>query len=90
MSALARRLDRIEAVLRAALSAEAGPIYLREGEAIPAEIDPERVVTIKRVFIDPPDMPAEQLPEIVEASPAIERASPSFTRPLTNPEIGIV
>ena len=90
MSGLARRLDRIEAVLRAALSAEAGPIYLREGEAILNGIDPERVVTIKRVFIDPPEHAPEELPETTEPSPTIERPSPSFKRPLANPPLGIV
>jgi hypothetical protein len=40
------------------------------------------VISIKRVFIDPPEQAAEELPEIVEPCP---RASPqSFNRPLTN------
>ena len=56
-----------------------------------ADVDPDRVVWIKRVLLDPPDQPEEQLPEITEASPAIERASPpSFHRDLQVPEQGIV
>jgi hypothetical protein len=42
---------------------------------IPDNVTPERVVTIKRVFLDPPEQPQEQLPEVTEPSPAIERAS---------------
>jgi hypothetical protein len=38
------------------------------------------MVFIERVLIDPPERPAEYLPEVVEPSPAIERASPSFNR----------
>jgi hypothetical protein len=52
-------------------------------------VAPERVVTISRVFLDPPEQPAEHLPEVVEASPAIERASPSFNRPLATPPLRI-
>jgi hypothetical protein len=48
------------------------------------------VVYIKRAYIDPAERPAEELLEIVEPSPAIERASPPFTRPLANPELGFV
>jgi hypothetical protein len=48
------------------------------------------VITICRVFIDPPEQHQEQLPEVTEPSPAIERASPSFTRPRANPPLGIV
>jgi len=48
------------------------------------------VVFIKRVLIDPPEQAQEHLPEIIEPSPAIERASPSFNRPLAEPKLGIV
>ena len=87
---LASRLDRLERLADLVPNAQLGPVYLREGEPVPEGLEPERVVYIRRVYIDPAERPAEELPEIVEASPAIERASPSFTRPLTNPEIGIV
>jgi hypothetical protein len=88
---LTRRLDRIERQIRELTAADTAPLYLREEEAIPEGVAPERVVTIKRVFVDPPDMPAEELPETTEPSPAIERPSlPSLKRPLTNPPLGIV
>jgi transcriptional regulator with XRE-family HTH domain len=73
-------MARLEAVLE----------KLREGEAITAGIDPERVIAIKRVFVDPPEHAAEALPETTEPSPAIERPSPSFSRPLATPPLGIV
>jgi hypothetical protein len=61
---------------------------VREGTEVPEGLP---VVFIKRVLIDPPEHAAEELPEIVEASPAIERAGPkSFSRQLAEPEIGIV
>jgi hypothetical protein len=84
------RLDRLERLAQQVLNQNQGPVYLREGATIPEDVAPERVTTIKRVFLDPPPQPEEQLPEVVEPSPAIERASPSFNRPLANPEIGIV
>jgi hypothetical protein len=91
MASLARRLDRLERLAQEFLNKSQGPVYLRAGAEIPAEIDPNRVVWIERVLIDPPERDEEQLPEIVEASPAIERASPpSFHRPLAEPELGIV
>ena len=87
---LATRLDRLERLASELLNQNQGPIYLREGEAIPEKIDPERVVTIKRLLLDPPEQPQEELPEIVEPSPAIERGSASFNRPLATPRLGIV
>jgi hypothetical protein len=72
------------------LSAEAGPVYLREGEAAPQGVGPERVVTIKPVLIEPAEQAAEELPEPAEPSPPIERPSPSFKRPLATPPLGIV
>ena len=87
---LASRLDRLERLAEQVLNQHQGPVYLREGSAIPDEVAPERVVTIKRVYVDPPERPQEHLPEIVEPSTAIERASPSFSCPLANPVLGIV
>ena len=84
-------LDRLERLAQELLETDQSPVYLREGAEIPDGVAPERVVTIKRVFIDPPEQPQEQLPEVVEPSPAIERSSPpSFNRPLANPVLGIV
>ena len=89
-SSLAKQVAELRRAIEARSSANNTPVYLRDGEAIPDEINPERVVTIKRVFLDPPEMPAEELPESTEPSPAIERPSPSFTRPLATPPLGIV
>jgi hypothetical protein len=86
---LAQRLDRLERLAAELLNTNQGPIYLRDGEAILDGIDPERVVTLKRVFIDP--QPQEDLPETTEPSPAIERPSPpSFRRPLPDHPLGMV
>jgi hypothetical protein len=68
---LAQRLDRLERLAAELLNTNQGPVYVREGTAIPDNVAPERVVTISRVFLDPPEQPAEHLPEVVEASPAI-------------------
>jgi hypothetical protein len=91
MANLARKLDRLERLAHELLNARSGPVYLREGSEVPAGVDPDRAIYIKRVLLEPPEQPQEYLPEIVEPSPAIERASPSFNRPLaTNPPPGIV
>ena len=88
---LASRLDRLERLAQQVLNQYQGPVYLREGEPIPEEVDLDRVVTIKRLILDPPEQPQEQLPEVVEPSPAIERSSPpSFNRPLNYPPLGIL
>jgi hypothetical protein len=36
---------------------------LREGEAVPENVDPARVVWIKRTYVDPPERGEETLPE---------------------------
>ena len=85
---LASRLDRLERLAAELLDQNQGTVYLREGDEIP---EGRKAVLVKRVFIDPPEQPQEELPETTEPSPAIERPSPpSFRRPLANPEIGIV
>jgi len=84
-------LDRLERLADLVLNAQLGPVYLRVGEPVPEGLELERVVYIERVFIDPPEQPAEQLPETTETSPAIERPSPpSFRRPLPDYPLGIV
>jgi hypothetical protein len=88
MSNLARRLDKLERLASELLNQKQAPVYLREGADLPQD---REVITIKRVFLDPPEQPPEKLPEVVEASPAIERAAPpSFHRKLQEPELGIV
>ena len=87
-SNLAKRLDRLERLAAELLDQNKATLYLREGELIP---EGRKVVVIQRVLIDPPEQPAEQLPETTEPSPAIERPSPqSFNRPLPDHPLGIV
>jgi|SRR5689334_4434931 len=61
-----------------------GPVYLRDGDAIPQKVDPERVVWIKRTFIDPPERPEEPLPA-QEAAPADEQSA--RREPISIPEL---
>jgi hypothetical protein len=88
---IAQKLDRLERLAAELISKKDAPIYLRDGDEAPADIDPNRVVWIKRVLLDPPDQPEEQLLEVTEASPAVEKAQPTdFYKPLLVPEQGIV
>jgi hypothetical protein len=87
-SNLAKRLDRLERLAADLLNKNQGTVYLREGDEVPEGRKP---VFVKRVFIDPPEQPLEELPETTEPAPAIERPSPqSFNRPLPDHPIGIV
>jgi hypothetical protein len=87
---LALKLDRLERLAEELLSRNQGPVYLKDGAELPEGVEEARVVWVKRVLLDPPDHPDEQLPEILESSPAIEKAeSPSFQRKLAEPELGI-
>jgi len=45
------------------LNTNQGPVYLREETSAPEAIAPERIVWIKRVFIDPPERGEEELPQ---------------------------
>jgi hypothetical protein len=79
---LAQRLDRLERLAPEILNTNQGPVYLREGEAIPDGIDPARVVTIKQVLVDASNMPAEELPETLRTLAGDRAAiSASFQRP---------
>ena len=87
-SNLAKRLDRLERLAAALLNTDQTPVYLREGDPVP---EGRKAVIVRRVFIDPPAQPEEELPETTEPSPAIERPSPqSFNRPLPDHPLGIV
>jgi len=87
-SSFTKRLDRLERLAAELLNTNQGTVYLREGEEVP---EGRKAVVVKRVFIDPPSQPEEELPETTEPSPAIERPSPQqFNRPLPTPRLGIV
>jgi hypothetical protein len=90
MANLARRLDKLERLAHDLLNRRSGPVYLRAEAEVPEGVDPDRVIWIERVLIDPPEQPQEQLPVVIEPSPAIEPASPSFSRRLAEPPLGIV
>ena len=60
-SNLAKRLDRLERNIRERTQPDTSPLYFREGDSIPEEIAPERVIFIKRVLIDPPEREEEEL-----------------------------
>jgi hypothetical protein len=90
-SPLAKQVQELRRLIDARNATSSSLVYLREGAELPDGIDADRVVWIKRVLIDPPEQAEEALPEIVEASPAIERAAPpSFRRRLAEPKLGIV
>lgn len=87
-SNLAKRLDRLERLAAELLNQNQGTVYLREGDEVP---EGRKAVYVKRVFIDPPEQPQEELPAEPSPSPAIERPSPqNFNRPLPTPRMGIV
>jgi hypothetical protein len=90
-SPLAKQVQELRRLIDARNATTAGLVYLREGAELPDGIDGDCVVWIKRVLIDPPEQAEEQLPEITQHSPAIERAAPpSFRRGLAEPKLGIV
>jgi hypothetical protein len=39
----------------ALVAGDTSPVYLRPDEPIPEDVDPQRVVFLKRVFTDPPE-----------------------------------
>jgi hypothetical protein len=89
-SNLTKRLDRLERLIRERTQLDTSPLYLREGQTVAEGVDPERVIYIKREYIDPPDRGEEELPQVAaaELSPASE--PPGFGRPIHRPELGIV
>ena len=71
----------------------APPLFLRAGDSVPEEIDPARIIWIKRVYIDPPEREQEALPEAQPAGDvfgADTRRPERFNRPLEHPNLGII
>ena len=66
-SNITKRLDRIEKLAQALLSQSEGPIYCREGQE-PKDIDPERLVVIRREYVKPPERPDLTLPPLSETA----------------------
>ena len=80
-SNLTKRLDRLERLIRERTQLDTSPLYLREGQTIPEDIDPDRVIHIKREYADPPEREEEELPVLAPSLP--ERTEPeNFSRPL--------
>ena len=71
-SNFARRLDKLERIVRERMQPDTSPLYLRDGQTIADGIDPARVIFIKRVLIEPPEREQEELPEL-QAEPEVER-----------------
>jgi UDP-glucose 6-dehydrogenase len=87
---LAQRLDRLERLAAALLTADTSPVYLREGEAIPEGIDPERVVFIVRTFVEPPARVEDELPATQEPIFSDEGSQRQERRqPLEYPPLGV-
>ena len=85
---IAQRLDRLERLASALLASDTSPVYAR-GEV--EDVDPERLVIIRRTYIDPPERGEEQLPEM----PTVQSQSEpepvkGFDRPLVYPNLSIV
>ena len=85
---IAQRLDRLEWLANALLASDTSPVYCRqECEGV----DPERLVIIRRTYIDPPERGEQQLPEVpaVQSESEPEREK-GFDRPLVYPNLGIL
>ena len=89
-SNLAKRLDRLERLIRERTQPDTSPLYFREGDSIPEEIAPERVIFIKRVLIDPPEDEQEQLPEMATEAEAERKPPRNFCDPMHLPKLAIV
>jgi hypothetical protein len=89
-SNFARRLDKLERLIRERIQPDTSPLYFREGASIPEEIARERVIFIKRAPIDPPEREQEELPEMA-AEPEEERKPlRNFDQPIRYPNLGIL
>jgi hypothetical protein len=90
-SNLTKRLDKIERLIRERKLLDTSPLYLRDGDQmIPEGIDPERVVWIKRTFIDPPERADgdDELP-VAEPQTASRESPPTRREPIEYPDLGI-
>jgi hypothetical protein len=75
----------------ALFAGDTSPVYLRPDEPIPEDVDSQRVIFLKRVFVDPPERDEGDLPRVESLqSPAIERAVPRFSRKLELPPNGVL
>jgi hypothetical protein len=76
---IAQRLDRLERLASALLARDTSPVYAR-GEV--EGVDPERLVIIRRTYIDPPERGEEQL---LEMPPVQSQPEPEPVKGLQSP-----
>jgi hypothetical protein len=87
---LAQRLDRLERLAAALLTADTSPVYLRDGDPVPDGIDSERVTFIARQFVDPPEREEVELPAHQElGSDSVASSRQERREPLEYPPMGI-
>jgi hypothetical protein len=61
-SHLAAQVAALRKLVEARLGNASGPVYLRDGSPIPDGVDLDRVVWIKRTFVEPPARVEDELP----------------------------
>jgi hypothetical protein len=64
------------------------PLYLRDGDQPPGDIDPERIIWIRRVYVDEPDR-EEEKPLVQERAPAPAADPSPRWMPLDYPDLGL-
>jgi hypothetical protein len=52
-SNLAKRLDKLERLIRERTQPDTSPLYLRQGDSIPDGIDQARVIRVTRTYVEP-------------------------------------
>jgi hypothetical protein len=85
---LERQLNELKEYVRRQGLLNSAPVYCRDGTEGPDGIDPERLVVIRRVFVDPPPHEDVEIP----AAPASVPEAPikGFDGQLTYPKLGLV
>jgi hypothetical protein len=61
---------------------------LRDGDAIPDGVDPERVIIVVRTYVDPPVREDEELP-VQQAEHSVESQHEQRRQPLEYPNLGL-
>ena len=82
-SALSKRLERLEELIRAQGRLNTTPVYLRAGADIPEGIALESIVFVTRVVVEPPTRPEEPalvMPEARSEANGHARAAQIATR----------
>jgi hypothetical protein len=64
------------------------PLYLRDGDPITEDVDPGRVIYIKRTYVDAPQREEEKLPVAVEQPSPVADPAPRQER-LEYPNLGL-